>query len=50
MLQLADFGLALWASSSSSHMTFNDVAGTFGFVILLLSYVFQKHVGFIFVK
>jgi len=47
MLQLADFGLALWASTSSSHMTCNEVAGTFGFVILLLTYVFPTRVGFI---
>ncbi|KAJ6817243.1 receptor protein kinase TMK1 [Iris pallida] len=30
--QLCDFGLAKWASSSSSHMTCNDVAGTFGYL------------------
>lgn len=32
-LQLCDFGLAKWASTSSSHITCTDVAGTFGFVI-----------------
>jgi len=45
MLQLADFGLALWASSSSSHTTCNDVAGTFGFVFLLLSSITQSMWG-----
>ncbi|ONK57617.1 uncharacterized protein A4U43_C09F2320 [Asparagus officinalis] len=30
--QLADFGLALWASSASSPLTCNDVAGTFGYL------------------
>ncbi|KAJ6807301.1 receptor protein kinase TMK1 [Iris pallida] len=30
--RLCDFGLAKWASSSSSHMTCNDVAGTFGYL------------------
>lgn len=30
--QLSDFGLAKWASTSSSHITCTDVAGTFGFV------------------
>ena len=30
--QLSDFGLAKWASTTSSHITCNDVAGTFGFV------------------
>ncbi|KAK4572685.1 hypothetical protein RGQ29_030922, partial [Quercus rubra] len=28
--QLSDFGLAVWASTSSSHITCTDVAGTFG--------------------
>ncbi|KAJ8625449.1 hypothetical protein MRB53_033979 [Persea americana] len=28
--QLSDFGLATWASTSSSHITCSDVAGTFG--------------------
>lgn len=32
-IQLCDFGLAKWASNSSSHITCTDVAGTFGFVI-----------------
>nr|DAD39801.1 TPA_asm: hypothetical protein HUJ06_014124 [Nelumbo nucifera] len=30
--QLSDFGLAKWASSSSSHITCTDVAGTFGYL------------------
>uniref|UniRef100_A0A1D1Y0E5 Putative receptor-like serine/threonine-protein kinase At5g57670 n=1 Tax=Anthurium amnicola TaxID=1678845 RepID=A0A1D1Y0E5_9ARAE len=30
--RLSDFGLAKWASSTSSHMTSNDVAGTFGYL------------------
>lgn len=30
--QLSDFGLASWASSSSSHITCTDVAGTFGYL------------------
>lgn len=30
--QLSDFGLASWASSSSSHMTCSDIAGTFGYL------------------
>uniref|UniRef100_A0A1D1XSR4 Receptor-like cytosolic serine/threonine-protein kinase RBK2 n=1 Tax=Anthurium amnicola TaxID=1678845 RepID=A0A1D1XSR4_9ARAE len=30
--QLSDFGLAKWVSSSSSHMTCSDVAGTFGYL------------------
>lgn len=30
--QLADFGLATWASSASSHLVFSDVAGTFGYL------------------
>ncbi|MQL72745.1 hypothetical protein Taro_005145 [Colocasia esculenta] len=30
--QLSDFGLAQWASSTSSNMTCNDVAGTFGYL------------------
>lgn len=31
--QLSDFGLAKWASTTSSHITCTDVAGTFGFVL-----------------
>ncbi|OIW14507.1 hypothetical protein TanjilG_12100 [Lupinus angustifolius] len=30
--QLSDFGLAKWASTSSSHITCTDVAGTFGYM------------------
>ncbi|KAK7320965.1 hypothetical protein VNO77_30968 [Canavalia gladiata] len=30
--QLSDFGLAKWASISSSHITCTDVAGTFGYM------------------
>lgn len=30
MIQLSDFGLALWASNATSQITCNDVAGTFG--------------------
>ncbi|XP_058097427.1 protein kinase STUNTED isoform X2 [Magnolia sinica] len=30
--QLSDFGLATWASMSSSHITCRDVAGTFGYL------------------
>ncbi|XP_042517500.1 lectin-domain containing receptor kinase VI.4 [Macadamia integrifolia] len=30
--QLSDFGLATWASASSSHITCTDVAGTFGYL------------------
>lgn len=30
LYQLSDFGLAKWASTSSSHITCTDVAGTFG--------------------
>ncbi|XP_059631737.1 protein kinase STUNTED-like [Cornus florida] len=30
--QLSDFGLAKWASTSSSFITCNDVAGTFGYL------------------
>ncbi|XP_077231790.1 protein kinase STUNTED-like [Tasmannia lanceolata] len=30
--QLSDFGLATWASKSSSHITCSDVAGTFGYL------------------
>ncbi|KAF3955590.1 hypothetical protein CMV_019202 [Castanea mollissima] len=30
--QLSDFGLAVWASTSSSHITCTDVAGTFGYL------------------
>ncbi|XP_021891050.1 receptor-like cytosolic serine/threonine-protein kinase RBK2, partial [Carica papaya] len=30
--QLSDFGLAKWASKSSTHMTCTDVAGTFGYL------------------
>ncbi|KAF8404048.1 hypothetical protein HHK36_008925 [Tetracentron sinense] len=30
--QLSDFGLAKWASTSSSHITCSDVAGTFGYL------------------
>ncbi|XP_043716902.1 uncharacterized protein LOC122664926 [Telopea speciosissima] len=30
--QLSDFGLATWASTSSSHITCTDVAGTFGYL------------------
>ncbi|XP_052191561.1 protein kinase STUNTED-like [Diospyros lotus] len=30
--QLSDFGLAKWASASSSHITCTDVAGTFGYL------------------
>ncbi|KAF8377079.1 hypothetical protein HHK36_030452 [Tetracentron sinense] len=30
--QLSDFGLAIWASTSSSHITCTDVAGTFGYL------------------
>lgn len=33
-MQLADFGLAVWAADVTSQMTCNDVAGTFGFVVL----------------
>ncbi|KAJ0040409.1 hypothetical protein Pint_27409 [Pistacia integerrima] len=33
--QLSDFGLASWASTSSSHLSCTDVAGTFGFLKLL---------------
>ena len=35
-VQLSDFGLAKWASTSSSHVTCTVVAGTFGFVLLIL--------------
>ncbi|XP_009362341.2 protein kinase STUNTED-like isoform X3 [Pyrus x bretschneideri] len=30
--QLSDFGLAKWVSTSSSHITCSDVAGTFGYL------------------
>ncbi|WOL04081.1 putative serine/threonine-protein kinase PBL6 [Canna indica] len=30
--QLADFGLAMWASASASQLICNDVAGTFGYL------------------
>ncbi|CAA2969663.1 probable receptor-like serine threonine- kinase At5g57670 [Olea europaea subsp. europaea] len=30
--QLSDFGLAKWASTTSSHITCSDVAGTFGYL------------------
>lgn len=30
--QLSDFGLAKWASSTSTHITCSDVAGTFGYL------------------
>ncbi|CAJ1974284.1 unnamed protein product [Sphenostylis stenocarpa] len=30
--QLSDFGLAKWASTSSSHITCTDVSGTFGYL------------------
>ncbi|XP_031287896.1 probable serine/threonine-protein kinase PBL23 isoform X2 [Pistacia vera] len=30
--QLSDFGLASWASTSSSHLSCTDVAGTFGYL------------------
>ncbi|XP_050363713.1 LOW QUALITY PROTEIN: protein kinase STUNTED [Argentina anserina] len=30
--ELSDFGLAKWASTSSSHITCTDVAGTFGYL------------------
>ncbi|KAL5714591.1 hypothetical protein ACHQM5_016529 [Ranunculus cassubicifolius] len=30
--QLSDFGLAMWASTSSSHITCMDVKGTFGYL------------------
>ncbi|PIA47567.1 hypothetical protein AQUCO_01400306v1 [Aquilegia coerulea] len=30
--QLSDFGLAKWASTSTSHITCTDVAGTFGYL------------------
>ncbi|KAJ7965498.1 Kinase family protein [Quillaja saponaria] len=30
--QLSDFGLAMWASTASSHITCTDVAGTFGYL------------------
>ncbi|XP_022880228.1 probable receptor-like serine/threonine-protein kinase At5g57670 isoform X2 [Olea europaea var. sylvestris] len=30
--QLSDFGLAKWASATSSHITCSDVAGTFGYL------------------
>ncbi|XP_051124461.1 protein kinase STUNTED-like [Andrographis paniculata] len=30
--QLSDFGLAKWASATSTHMTCSDVAGTFGYL------------------
>ncbi|KAK4747343.1 hypothetical protein SAY87_026380 [Trapa incisa] len=30
--QLSDFGLSLWASSSSTHITCTEVAGTFGYL------------------
>lgn len=33
ILQLADFGLAKWASASASQLICNDVAGTFGLVM-----------------
>lgn len=33
--QLSDFGLAKWASTTASHITCTDVAGTFGFVTIL---------------
>lgn len=50
MFQLADFGLALWASSSSSlNMACSDVAGTFGFVFLYLSSRILGQEGFVFV-
>ena len=35
MMQLSDFGLAVWAADVTSQMTCNDVAGTFGLVVLL---------------
>ncbi|XWS25077.1 hypothetical protein CRYUN_Cryun27aG0040100 [Craigia yunnanensis] len=31
-MQLLDFGLAKWASTSSSHITCTDVSGTFGYL------------------
>jgi hypothetical protein len=33
MMQLSDFGLAVWAADVTSQMTCNDVAGTFGLVV-----------------
>jgi serine/threonine protein kinase len=33
LMQLSDFGLAVWAADVTSQMTCNDVAGTFGCVI-----------------
>lgn len=30
--QLSDFGLAKWGSTTSSHITCTDVAGTFGYI------------------
>lgn len=35
-LQLSDFGLAMWASASAAPMICNDVAGTFGFEMLVI--------------
>ncbi|KAI7751238.1 hypothetical protein M8C21_021307 [Ambrosia artemisiifolia] len=34
--QLSDFGLMLWASTTSVQITYTDVAGTFGFVTSVL--------------
>lgn len=31
--QLSDFGLAKWASTTTSHITCTDVSGTFGYVV-----------------
>lgn len=30
--QISDFGLAKWASTTSTHITCTDVAGTFGYL------------------
>lgn len=35
LFQLSDFGLAKWATTTSSHITCTDVAGTFGYVTSL---------------
>jgi hypothetical protein len=32
VMQLSDFGLALWATDATPQTTCNDVAGTFGLV------------------
>lgn len=38
IFQLSDFGLAKWASTASTHITCTDVAGTFGYVIMLFNF------------